>query len=150
MSKKNLRKGFTTVELIIVIAVIAILASTLIPTFSGLIKSANKTATLNNARQVYNNWLLKNVTSTANLYIVSGEGDNTWYYPIINGKLETEEAIQAKPSGQIIKASDNADGYECTHNNTATVTGNNAEKPCGTCDATADHTHCTNCNAKIG
>lgn len=35
------RRGFTTVELVIVIAVIAILATALIPTFGGLIKSAN-------------------------------------------------------------------------------------------------------------
>ena len=39
MNKKN--KGFTIVELVIVIAVIAILAAVLIPTFSSLIKRAN-------------------------------------------------------------------------------------------------------------
>ena len=39
MKKKN--KGFTIVELVIVIAVIAILAAVLIPTFSSLIKRAN-------------------------------------------------------------------------------------------------------------
>jgi len=39
---KNLRKkGFTIVELVIVIAVIAILAAILIPTFSGIIRKAN-------------------------------------------------------------------------------------------------------------
>ena len=38
---KNCKKGFTIVELIIVIAVIAILAAVLIPTFSNLIKRAN-------------------------------------------------------------------------------------------------------------
>ncbi|MBQ4273722.1 MAG: prepilin-type N-terminal cleavage/methylation domain-containing protein [Clostridia bacterium] len=39
--KKSNRKGFTIVELVIVIAVIAILAAVLIPTFSNLIKRAN-------------------------------------------------------------------------------------------------------------
>ena len=40
---KNLRKkGFTIVELVIVIAVIAILSAVLIPTFSSLIKKANE------------------------------------------------------------------------------------------------------------
>ena len=39
--KKSNRKGFTIVELVIVIAVIAILAAVLIPTFSNLIKKAN-------------------------------------------------------------------------------------------------------------
>ena len=39
--KKTNKRGFTIVELVIVIAVIAILAAVLIPTFSGLIKKAN-------------------------------------------------------------------------------------------------------------
>jgi prepilin-type N-terminal cleavage/methylation domain-containing protein len=39
-----IRKGFTIVELVIVIAVIAILAGVLIPTFSGVIKRANLSA----------------------------------------------------------------------------------------------------------
>ncbi len=38
--KKNNKKGFTIVELVIVIAVIAILAAVLIPTFSSIIKKA--------------------------------------------------------------------------------------------------------------
>ena len=50
MNKKNNRKGFTTVELVIVIAVIAILATVLIPTFSGLIGKANDSAALQVAR----------------------------------------------------------------------------------------------------
>lgn len=41
--KRN-KKGFTIVELVIVIAVIAILAAVLIPTFAGLIKKANISA----------------------------------------------------------------------------------------------------------
>ena len=39
--KRSTKKGFTIVELVIVIAVIAILAAVLIPTFSSLIKKAN-------------------------------------------------------------------------------------------------------------
>lgn len=39
---KNSKKGFTLVELIIVIAVIALLAAVLIPTFSSLIQKANQ------------------------------------------------------------------------------------------------------------
>ena len=35
------KKGFTIVELVIVVAVIAILAAVLIPTFSGIIRKAN-------------------------------------------------------------------------------------------------------------
>lgn len=42
--KKPSRRAFTIVELVIVIAVISILAAVLIPTFSSIIKSANKSA----------------------------------------------------------------------------------------------------------
>ena len=42
--KTLLKKGFTIVELVIVIAVIAILAGVLIPTFSGVVGKASKSA----------------------------------------------------------------------------------------------------------
>ena len=42
--KKMNKKGFTIVELVIVIAVIAILAAVMIPTFGGIIKKANDSA----------------------------------------------------------------------------------------------------------
>jgi len=42
--RKTNKKGFTIVELVIVIAVIAILAAVLIPTFSGVIEKAQESA----------------------------------------------------------------------------------------------------------
>ncbi len=44
MKKLNNKKGFTIVELVIVIAVIGILAAVLIPTFSGVIDKANESS----------------------------------------------------------------------------------------------------------
>lgn len=50
MKKLLNKKGFTIVELVIVIAVIAILAAVLIPTFSNVIESANKASDLSEAQ----------------------------------------------------------------------------------------------------
>ena len=51
--KRNNKKGFTIVELVIVIAVIAILSTVLIPTFGGITAKANKSAAEQMARNGY-------------------------------------------------------------------------------------------------
>ena len=52
MNKMN-KKGFTIVELVIVIAVIAILAGVLIPTFGGIITRANESAAMQAVSNAY-------------------------------------------------------------------------------------------------
>lgn len=52
-NKKMNKKGFTIVELVIVIAVIAILAGVMIPTFGGIIKTANESAVKQAAATLY-------------------------------------------------------------------------------------------------
>ena len=51
--RKNNRKGFTIVELVIVIAVIAILAGVMIPTFSNLVEKANDSARMQLVSKAY-------------------------------------------------------------------------------------------------
>lgn len=51
--KKTNKKGFTIVELVIVIAVIAILAGVLIPTFGGIVETANKNKALQEVKNAY-------------------------------------------------------------------------------------------------
>ena len=51
--KKINKKGFTIVELVIVIAVIAILAAVMIPTFSGIVGKANESAALQAAEATF-------------------------------------------------------------------------------------------------
>lgn len=47
-------KGFTLVELIVVIAIIGIMASILVPSMLGYIKKANQTSANQNARSIFN------------------------------------------------------------------------------------------------
>lgn len=51
--KKMNKKGFTIVELTIVIAVIAILAAVLIPTFTGVVNKAKESAALQEVKAAY-------------------------------------------------------------------------------------------------
>ena len=51
--KKMNKKGFTIVELVIVIAVIAILAAVMIPTFSGIVDRAKNSAALQEVKNAY-------------------------------------------------------------------------------------------------
>ena len=68
------RKGFTTVELVIVIAVIAILATVLIPTFSGLVGRANDSKALQEAKNAHTEYLIEN-GGTAPEYMLYQSGD---------------------------------------------------------------------------
>lgn len=56
--KKSLKKGFTLVELVIVIAVIAILSAVLIPTFGNVIQNSKDTAAYQNAKGAVDTYLV--------------------------------------------------------------------------------------------
>lgn len=61
MEKKINNKGFTIVELVIVIAVIAILAAVLIPTFSQMITKAKQAKIYSEANTIYKNYLTEEI-----------------------------------------------------------------------------------------
>ena len=141
MNKKNLRKGFTTVELVIVIAIIAILATALIPTFGNLINKANETAALMEARQVYSDYLLKHTTtaSTSTIYIKTSKNI---YYVITDGQLDTKNPLSSA-TGTIIEASSiTGTGFVCVgdHTNTTAYDATNHWTVCSTCGNTGTAT----------
>ncbi len=63
--KDRLRRGFTITELVIVIAVIAILAAVLIPTFSNVVKNANRS---------HDEQLVHNMNTSLNAYAIENGG----------------------------------------------------------------------------
>jgi type IV pilus assembly protein PilA len=54
---KNTKRGFTIVELVIVIAIIAILAAILIPVFSNVTKSAEQAALKAEIKNAYSDFV---------------------------------------------------------------------------------------------
>ena len=144
MNKKNNRKGFTTVELVIVIAVIAILATVLIPTFSNLIGEANKSAALQEANSAYKNWLAdmdnaKNYTKDTVLAIVVADGKEVYLFQ--NNELTDSKVSEVPCKATVIKTATNDKGYETAQ----LPTGDNAVTVTHT-DTNKDHT-CDKCNA---
>lgn len=79
--KAKLKKGFTIVELVIVIAVIAILAAVLIPTFSSITNNAKESAALQQATNGMKSILsLTTGTMPENTkFYVSEDGEETKY-----------------------------------------------------------------------
>ena len=90
MNKKNNRKGFTIVELVIVIAVIAILATVLVPTFGTVISDAKNTANLQNAKNVYTQYVAqeaKNGEYETDLFVALVDGTETVYVQVVDGQV---------------------------------------------------------------
>lgn len=81
---KNNKKGFTIVEIVIVIAVIAILAGVLIPTFAGVTKKAKESAALQEARNLYTEYLAVNNGVVDETVYVLVDG---YYFAVANNKL---------------------------------------------------------------
>ena len=88
--KKMNRKGFTIVELVIVIAVIAILAGVLIPTFSGIVNKANQSKSLQEVKNAYtvyvSDTLHANGTPATKIAVAFGEGEGAYWITIEDGK----------------------------------------------------------------
>lgn len=103
--KRNNKKGFTIVELVIVIAVIAILATVLVPTFGNIIDKANNSKLLQTLKNEYTEYVIsvsdgKDTTNpAATIYVLYNES----YYKVENGNPSTvAEAAAPTTAGSVI------------------------------------------------
>ena len=91
---KTKKKGFTIVELVIVIAVIAILAAVLIPTFATIIKNAEKSNAMQVCKSAYSEYLsdvgkgkVSNMANKKFVYDANGDGNSDCFALTIDNKL---------------------------------------------------------------
>ena len=108
--KRNNKKGFTIVELVIVIAVIAILAGVMIPTFGNIIDKANNSNRDQQAKNAYTNYLVEHdfttkSTDAINGYISVEYKGATYYYTVTAGQINiTNETTTVPSSGTHLNA----------------------------------------------
>ena len=83
--KKRSKQGYTLMEIIIVIAVIAILAAVLIPTFSSIIGSSQNRVYKTNADTIYKQYVLETSKENVKNELIIKVGENR-YIVYIDGK----------------------------------------------------------------
>ena len=74
MKRKRNQKGFTIVELVIVIAVIAILATTLVPTFGDVIQRAQESAAKHAAKNAYTSYIVEHPEQAGAIFVYENDG----------------------------------------------------------------------------
>ncbi len=122
------RKGFTITELVIVIAVIAILAAVLIPTFSSIITKSKTSSAMQEARNTFTEYMSEVDAQPADVVYVQG-GD--MFFKFNKGQIDEENPLE--------DLDDVTTGLKVTKNGNDIVTE---------CLATAhdNDAECTSCN----
>ena len=128
--KKLNKKGFTMVELVIVISVIAILSAVMIPTFSGVLKKAKDSAALQEARNAYTDYLAVEEFDYAEDYKaninIAFKASNDRYVAVVAGVLATKSC---ETEAEVLAAwGYNANEYKLTEKTTDTSVYYIAEK----------------------
>ena len=140
---KKTNKGFTLVELIIVIAVIGVLAAILIPVFSNVIEKANIKSALSDARNALSIYVAEYTTGVnggdclpdGSVFVVSKAGKYLGVKYADNGLKTTDADIVWDTTVALAQAAGTATTYEAS-GKTATVLGEtmdyvNANLPAG-------------------
>ena len=133
--KKMNRKGFTIVELVIVIAVIAILAAVMIPTFSGVTNRAKESARLQETRNAMMNYLAEQkngvIANNTKFYYfettptATANDVKVYEFNYANGKLTAPNAV-SQVSITVTPINGNTPASYKIGDNTATPATDNA------------------------
>lgn len=101
MKKTDKKRGFTLVELVIVIAIIGILATVTVVGVTSALNKANEVKALEEARGLYTEYLFENPTAEPGdvYYVEVGE----YWFKIDNGEFTTVD--EAGTDGTVITES---------------------------------------------
>lgn len=92
----NRKNGFSVIELVIVIAVIAVLSAVLIPTFGNLIDDAQNSARDQKAKNAYTDYTTFHPTEdNSYLFIEIKDGGKTYYYSVLEGQIDLENEVKS-------------------------------------------------------
>ena len=100
-----MKKAFTITELVIVIAVIAILAAVLIPTFTTVVNKANESAAMQEARSEFENFNVEALTSESDVtnFVIKyqkGVSAKPYYFVVEKGQFNVDHvSLDANVSG---------------------------------------------------
>ena len=93
---KTQKCGFTVIELVIAIAIIAILSGILIPTFGGIIESARNSSRDLKAKNAYIDYLTYHPTNEESyLFIEIEDGGVKYYYSVAEGQIDLDHESKA-------------------------------------------------------
>ena len=124
--KSKRSRAFTIVELVIVIAVIAILAAVLIPTFSGIVDRANRSKALQQARNAWNE-VAFTYPSGYDGFVYYKQDINGWYYDDADAiaKFNVDDKYTVTYNGEDFSVLDwdgtSAGGFRIAGSGTGTV-----------------------------
>lgn len=129
---KKMKKGFTIMELVIVIAVIAILAAVLIPTFSNITENAKESAAMQECRNEWTNYSVEvysgDIKGDDYLFTYTN-GDRVYNYVVVDGVFYVDPV---DVDNTTVTLPDDVDGY------TAAAKGSEVTFPDGYVRASSD------------
>ena len=96
--KKLNKKGFTLMEMLIVVAIIAVLVAIMIPTFSGILERSRETADIANIRSAYAEAIVSylNDGKAVTVTVDATQTENGWKY--VDNYIGTDVTVNGTTS----------------------------------------------------